>query len=144
MTKRQKNIRSNSIKRRFPLLCIGQSFILPYGHHVDLSLTTKYRYRPRSLHHFGFMCVYPACQHPSYHTVVTRFLPRLEVLDGESLNLRKVGTVAREYDKQLEVLRPSLKDNMLLKVLSIPDAASPTCSVWWTRSWRTRRQTAML
>ncbi|CAN0169465.1 unnamed protein product [Ectocarpus sp. 6 AP-2014] len=31
----------------------------------------------------------PACQHPSYHSVVTRFLPQLDVLDGESLNLRK-------------------------------------------------------
>eukprot|EP00903_Cladosiphon_okamuranus_P015264 g14106.t1 len=31
----------------------------------------------------------PACQHPSYHTVVTRLLPKLDVLDGESLNLRK-------------------------------------------------------
>eukprot|EP00904_Undaria_pinnatifida_P013711 jgi/Undpi1/9470/HiC_scaffold_27.g11927.m1 len=31
----------------------------------------------------------PACQHPSYHTVVTRLLPRLDMLDGESLNLRK-------------------------------------------------------
>ncbi|CAM9656436.1 unnamed protein product, partial [Laminaria digitata] len=30
-----------------------------------------------------------ACQHPSYHTVVTRVLPRLDMLDGESLNLRK-------------------------------------------------------
>lgn len=31
----------------------------------------------------------PACSHPSYHIVVTRYLPRLEILDGESLNLRE-------------------------------------------------------
>ncbi|CAM9106285.1 unnamed protein product [Choristocarpus tenellus] len=31
----------------------------------------------------------PACEHPSYHTIVTRYLPQLEVLDEESLNLRK-------------------------------------------------------
>lgn len=36
-----------------------------------------------------------ACQHPSYHTVVTRLLPRLDMLDGESLNLRKVKCAAR-------------------------------------------------
>ncbi|CAM9174513.1 unnamed protein product [Ascophyllum nodosum] len=31
----------------------------------------------------------PACQHPAYHSTITRLLPRLEVLDGESLDLRK-------------------------------------------------------
>jgi hypothetical protein len=34
----------------------------------------------------------PACGHPAYHTVVLRHLPHLDMLDGESLNLREAST----------------------------------------------------
>jgi hypothetical protein len=38
--------------------------------------------------------LYTACGHPAYHVIVTRYLPRLDNLDGESLNLRKVNSTA--------------------------------------------------
>ncbi|CAN0060461.1 unnamed protein product [Ectocarpus sp. 12 AP-2014] len=50
----------------------------------------------------------PACQHPSYHSVVTRFLPQLDVLDGESLNLRKcmVDVILENAKPNDEALKP--------------------------------------
>lgn len=71
-----------------------------------------------------------ACQHPSYHTVVTRLLPRLDMLDGESLNLRKVKCAARTQNMPDTCLTEStvLLPKWLVVILT-------PCNTHTTASW---------
>ncbi|KAG5193037.1 hypothetical protein JKP88DRAFT_291738 [Tribonema minus] len=56
----------------------------------------------------------PACNHPAYHIVVTKCLKHLEILDGESLNLRQC-----------------MADVILDRVQADPEAAKPLPHQRW-------------